>query len=80
MMLVEPVNVGTLWKVLVGVATAAVATASFLGSVDKRIEAKANAVEVQTLKSQLNQMASDITTIRLILCDGKPADSYCRTR
>lgn len=79
-MLVEPVHVGTVWKVLAGVVTAAIATASFLGNVDKRIEAKAEAVEVQALKTQLNQMASDITTIRLILCDGKPADSYCRTR
>lgn len=79
-MLVEPVNVSTLLKVVAGLITAGVTAATFLGSVDRRIEAKAEAAEVQALKTQLNQMASDITTIRLILCDGKPADSYCRTR
>lgn len=79
-MLAESVNFSTAFKVI-GVLIGVVYGASmYQSSIEQRIEKKADAQDVQALQAKLEQMANDLTTIRLILCDGKPADSYCRTR
>lgn len=48
------------------------------GLIEHRIESKADSREVQELRIELQAMARDVRTIRLMLCDGKQADSYCR--
>lgn len=42
------------------------------------VAGKADRNEVQQLQSELQGINRELRTIRLMLCDGKPADSYCR--
>lgn len=42
------------------------------------VASKADRYEVQQLQSELQGINRELRTIRLMLCDGKPADSYCR--
>ena len=48
------------------------------GLLEQRIASKADSREVLELRIELQAMARDVRTIRLMLCDGKQADSYCR--
>jgi hypothetical protein len=47
-------------------------------SIEQKIERKADAREVQELRTQLHEISRDVRMVRLMLCDGKQADSYCR--
>jgi hypothetical protein len=46
---------------------------------EQRIENKADKAEVTALRNELQFISREIRTIRLMLCDGAPADSYCRS-
>jgi hypothetical protein len=76
---------GGVWSEVPGFfKVVAVAGATLIGGVkawttmESKIEAKADAGEVQALRNELSAMARDIRTIRLMLCENKSADSYCR--
>jgi hypothetical protein len=47
-------------------------------SIEQKIERKADAREVQELRTQLQEISRDVRMVRMMLCDGKQADSYCR--
>lgn len=52
--------------------------ASAWGKIEQKIDRKADAREVQELRTQLQEISRDVRMVRLMMCDGKQADSYCR--
>ena len=44
------------------------------------MDKKADRIEVQAAKAEVQAMANDIKTIKLIVCSQKGADSYCASR
>jgi hypothetical protein len=75
-MIAAPVETAIKGVAAAGALLWGVATA--WSSIEQKIERKADAREVQELRTQLQEISRDVRMVRLMLCDGKQADSYCR--
>jgi hypothetical protein len=75
-MIAAPVETAIKGVAAAGALLWGVATA--WSSIEQKIERKADAREVQELRAQLQEISRDVRMVRLMLCDGKQADSYCR--
>jgi hypothetical protein len=75
-MIAAPVETAIKGVAAAGALLWGVATA--WSSIEQKIERKADAREVQELRTQLQEISRDVRMVRMMLCDGKQADSYCR--
>jgi outer membrane murein-binding lipoprotein Lpp len=75
-MIAAPVETAIKGVAAAGALLWGVATA--WSSIEQKIERKADAREVQELRAQLQEISRDVRMVRMMLCDGKQADSYCR--
>jgi hypothetical protein len=61
------------------VVAAIVALSLWGARLEYQVGERATREEVVQLRNELQQVHAEARTIRLILCDGAPKDSYCRT-
>lgn len=78
-MTIAGIDIASLFKTLATSILLIWGAAAGWEALQSEMRNKADAQEVQELRLQLQEISRDVKVIRLMLCDGKQTDSYCRT-